>query len=174
MRSYVLESCLDLDELITSKGQICHNTVELVGSSISISVDALDIEEERAMVRKYYGDRYDKRAEDERYHYLSLMFSLLHKVKETRFFHSQGAEGRKIIVFSNDCISSAQYMIRGDSSFLIVYMRSSDVRELLPIDLLNLCIIHQRLDKDYNSNPRSQELIVYIGSAHYYLTGGRQ
>jgi thymidylate synthase len=67
-----------------------------------------------------------------------------------------------------------QYLVRGTESHLMVHMRSSDVDGLLPIDLVNLAAIHQQIDEVYGTKVTKQIMHVNIGSAHYYILGGRE
>lgn len=166
---YVTKLHDDIDEY----GHDYKGTKEVIGIRMEIDVTHIDTTDDTEL-RAYYGDEFEKRFQDEIYHYKQIQYSLLHKVKETAyFFPGQGTDSRKLITFSNDCISSAQYMTRDHRSFLMVHMRSSDVRNLLPMDLHWLAKIQKTLDEIYKTGVEEQTLIVTIGSAHYYLSGGR-
>jgi thymidylate synthase len=172
--SEILSVCSGLIEEINTEGEVYKTTKEILGLGFYIHIEELDLDQEELFIRNYYGERYERRAEEEKFHYEQLKYSLLHKVKEVQYFFNQNIENRKIIVFSNDCISLAQYLRRKDLSILMVYMRSSDVKDLLPIDLLNLARILKAINKEYPAGVELIEIVdVTIGSAHYYLKGGR-
>jgi hypothetical protein len=159
---------------INDKGHVFRNTREIIYGTVELDVLSMNMEDEERSVISYYGDRFNKRMSDEIFHYEQIKFSLFHKIKETDFFFKEYLESRKIIVMSNDCISSAQYIKRGSYTGLFVHMRSSDVRELLPLDLLYLSKILIEINNQFVEDPiDSAELVVTIGSAHYYLEGGR-
>ncbi len=164
----------DAMDIIEVEGQDHNNTREAIGIYLTLSVDMLDLSKEELLIRNYYGGIYEERAEDERYHYEQIKYSLLHKVKEVKYFFNQDLESRKLITFSNDCISSVQYLKRGNEANLLVHMRSSDVLGLLPIDTLNLCKILLEINETYAKDQVTEStLLLVLGSAHYYKEGGR-
>jgi hypothetical protein len=169
----VIPYVTELQNTIDEYGHDYKGTREVIGTRMEIAVTHIDTTDDTEIMA-YYGDDFAKRLEDELYHYRQIQYSLLHKVKETAyFFKGQWTDSRKIITFSNDCISSVQYMARDHRSFLIVHMRSSDVRNLLPLDLHWLAKIQKAIDNIYETGVEEQTMIVTIGSAHYYLNGGR-
>jgi len=93
---------------------------------------------------------------------------MLHKINATRYFHHQGLESRKNIIFSDDCISSIQLLVRDEAIRLNVYMRSSDVMRLLPIDVLAMANILNKVILKYkiDLSDRTVVLDIMIGSAH--------
>lgn len=156
-------------------GDVVGNTKERIGVQFLVPVQK-NLSRETACVKEFFGDKYERRMEDERFHYDSLKYALLHKVKEVEYFHGQGLDSRKFIIFSQDCISSIQYLVRGTESKLLVHMRSSDVLGLLPLDLLALAHILRALNDEYlPDRPEhfSETISVTVGSLHYYLEGGR-
>lgn len=173
--SKILKVCEQLVKQIDEYGHQHDNTKEILVPRIDMVLTELDLCKEEDEIIKYYGNKWDSRYNDEKYHYDKLMYGLLHKVKEIAYFHKQPLENRKTIIFSEDCISSVQYIKRESLAILSVYMRSSDVKALLPIDLLNLWKILHRITAEYSKDEViRQELTVIIGSAHYYVSGGRE
>lgn len=167
------------------------NTREYLGLSLTFDITdedhglRLDLSlAENALKTNYYGpERYQRRLESELLHYKQIEYSLLHKVEELAYFHGAPLETRKNVIFSNDCISLVQYLKRGPDTRLEVFMRSSDVKELLPMDLLYLAkalrsvnTYYTRLNRrvKYDGPVKKETLYVRIGSAHYYTSGGRQ
>ena len=175
LNSIVLTACKDILDEIEEDGELHENTQEIIGVSFTIDITEVNLEKEELYLRNYYGERYEKRYEDEKFHYEQIKYSLFHKIKEIKYFFNQDIENRKIVVFSQDCISLAQYIKRDEGTGLLVYMRSSDVKELLPLDILNLMRILRELNQTFCPGEDLQEvLFVWIGSAHYYIDGGRE
>ena len=177
-----MEAVEELEHFIQINNRSHENTLELLNYQIGLPVHDLNLVEEEFEVREYYkkltGDPegYYKKYNDEKFHYEQLKYSLLHKVKETQYFFKTGLENRKLIVFSSDCISMLHYLKRRSKAVLNCYMRSSDIRSLLPMDLLHLCKILNEINKTYChfGELKTAQLNVSIGSAHYYLEGGRE
>lgn len=189
-RNPILRAVYTLAAQIYREGEHRENTLELLAPRLEIDLlnprvpEIKTWEEMEADVKLFYGeDRYAKRLEDELFHYRQLEYALLHKVEELAFFNKEGLETRKNIVFSNDCISSIQYLKRQNASYLVVHMRSSDVQGLLPMDLLYLASMLRRVNTNYlQEQPKKvvtgqpveyEGLIVTLGSAHIYTSGGR-
>jgi len=183
----ILNACKELKDKIDLEGETHETTKELVDVTLHIHTAWFDhfankhrsvyLDEVEDGVVDYYGKYYRRKYRDEEYHYKQLEYSLLHKVKELAYFFKAPLENRKTVVFSNDCISLAQYIKRGNKTKLIVYMRSSDVVSLLPMDLMALAKILRRMNTEYikpEEGPVEEELVVHIGSAHYYMSGGRE
>lgn len=177
--------------LIDKLGHIFGNTRELLNLNFEFAIQDLDtllnVDLDRAekylRYAYYHSAVYDKRLESERFHYEQIKYSLLHNVERLHFFNQAPLETRKNIIFSDDCISAVQYLKRGPASMLSVYMRSSDVKALLPMDLLYLAKALRAVDDYYTQQtdriptegPVTKEVIaVHIGSAHYYTSGGRE
>lgn len=108
---------------------------------------------------------------EEEYHYQFLRYSLLQKFRAVRYFHGQDEESRKIIIFSDDCISMIQWMTRSalEKNFMNVYIRSSDIVGLLGLDLLYLFKLYEYVVEEYPQIARYDgEVSVRIMSAHLY------
>lgn len=183
----ILSAVNKLQDQIQLEGRVHENTVELLAPRIEFqtkgpgaNIKSLEAMEED--IKAYYGDRYERRLEAEKFHYKQLEYGLLHKIEELHFFHKSPVESRKAIIFSNDCISSIQYLKRDEVTYLLVHMRSSDAKDLLPLDLLYLAKMLRRVNEVYLKEPARvpfnkpaeyEYLIVNIGSAHMYTSGGR-
>lgn len=128
----------------------------------------LDIRLEALEVAKFYGCGIAVKQKEEEEHYKFLTHGLLHKIRSTAYFHKQGLESRKIIMFSDDCISSIQLFVRDEAITLIVYMRSSDVMRLLPVDVLAMARLLNKVIDEYklSIDDRKVVLDIHIGSAH--------
>lgn len=179
----ILSASQRVKRLIEEEGRPFEETKEVLGVNITLALSNLDVNRIEQEIIDYYGiAKYHKRLEGEIFHYNQIRYSLLHKVEELAFFNGTGLENRKIIVFSNDCISSVQYLKRAGEALLMVHMRSSDVEALLPMDLLYLLKMFKEVSSYYTSTDRvfhtgtvkSETMIVSIGSAHYYVSGGRE
>ncbi len=124
--SSIVRKVADLYTDIALDGEVVGKTKELIDVHFDYTLPK-KFDQEIDGVAAFFGDRYSSRSEDEKFHYDSLKYALLHKVKEVKYFHNQGLDSRKFIVFSQDCISSIQYLVRGNKTKLIVHIRSSDV-----------------------------------------------
>ncbi len=173
MGSIILDRCRELKDLIDASGRVFNNTKEILTAITTIELIDVDLDKEEFFIRNYYGPKWEKRLADEIFHYKKLEYSLLHKIKEVAYFFKLPIENRKIVVFSEDCISFLQYIKRGTETILFCAMRSSDVLNLLPLDLLALGRILRSVNSTYGVTPTVEDLTVTIGSAHYYLEGGR-
>lgn len=184
----ILATVRKLQDQISLDGCKHENTLELLAPRLELQIKGpeANIKSLEAMeedIKAYYGERYERRMEAERFHYKQLGYGLLHKIEELHFFHKSPVESRKAIIFSNDCISSIQYLKRDNVTYLVVHMRSSDAKDLLPLDLLYLAKMLRRVNEVYLREPARvpfnkpaeyEYLIVTIGSAHMYLSGGRE
>jgi len=155
--------------------RIYYNGIEINGTreivNCVMNIDNPDIEKESREVvnlyNKFIGNFEDKMSL-ERTHYDFLRAAMMHKFDFNAFFFDQDYTSRKIVIHSEDCISTIQFLGR-ESNHLIVNIRSSDVLRLLPLDLLfcvrliNDIIVNKKLDKS-----KLTEIKVYITSAHYY------
>lgn len=169
----IVPKVINLKNRVISYGHPFENTMEIIGAQMTLSVHHMNLDEEIGDVKVFFGPKYEDRSRDEYHHYQMLSHGLLHKVNETKYFFKCGNENRKVILFSNDCISMIQYLIRGRETFLYVHMRSSDIVGLLPLDLLNLALIFDLANKNFCPVAVSAIMNVCIGSAHVYLQGGR-
>ncbi len=131
----------------------------------------LDMKEEIEQVRRFYTYELDKdffgKYDQELEHYKFLKHGLLHKINATKYFFNQGLESRKNIIFSEDCISSVQVIDRPEEIRLYSHFRSSDLINLLPLDLLALTDILRAIivKHEVNRNKRIS-LFVTFGSLH--------
>jgi hypothetical protein len=115
--SYIINVCTALADGIRERGQVHGNTKEMIAVNLNIDLSNTNYAEEQGSVADYYGGRFSRRYESEKFHYAQLKFAMLHKVEETAYFfklsREEATESRKLIIFSNDCISSVQYYNRG-------------------------------------------------------------
>lgn len=154
-----------------------------IGTTIEFNEENFDITTETSEVAEFYGKElgfddklsyispyrsYDRKYEEEREHYLFLKHGLAHKIRATKYFFGQGTESRKNIIFSEDCISSIQFIERRKELILNVYMRSSDVVRLLPIDILAISSILEYILKQNRIEfiGRKASIHILIASAH--------
>lgn len=185
----ILEGINYVRKQIEERGQLVHipgknkdDIVfgEIIGLTVTISdvsyVDAYDD------VLKYFQDRgglkiFYERLEQESYHYSFLKFGLLQKIEFNKFYFGENPIGsRKLIIHSEDCISAVQVLARKSSMEVSVFMRSSEVVELLPIDILGLIGLLEEVRKEIyiehsDSKKISINLNIFIGSAHIYDCG---
>lgn len=127
-----------------------------------------NIAKEALEVINFYGEGFDDKYLEEQEHYKFLTHGLLHKIRSTKYFHGQGLGSRKLIIFSDDCISSIHLLVRPEAITLNVYMRSSDITRLLPVDVLAMARLLARVINEYDIDlfARVAVLNIIIGSAH--------
>jgi len=133
---------------------------EVNSSTIQVLwVSGVNIGEEISEVVSFYGKEE---------HYKFLTHGMLHKINATKYFHGQGLESRKNILFSDDCISSIHLLVRPEAVRLNVYMRSSDVMRLLPVDVLAMATLLDTIIKKHKIELYDGVVIldITIGSAH--------
>jgi len=111
-----------------------------------------------------------KKNREERHHYQFLSHGLLHKINAIKYFHNEGIESRKIIIFSDDCISSIQLIVRPEEVGLHVHMRSSDAINLLAPDVVALTKILNEVMLTHRIEAGEKRIMVHItfGSLHIY------
>lgn len=133
------------------------------------------IVEEMASVVKFYEEDlkldYEDKYRKEYQHYEFLRHGMLHQINKTFYFHPQETiESRKFIIFSDDCISSIQFLCRPEKVYLLVHMRSSDLINLFSLDLAFLINLVGEVITTHNIQLKDRGVEVYItlGSAHIY------
>jgi len=142
---------------------------EVNSSTIQVLwVSGVNIGEEISEVVSFYGKEFDEKHREEEEHYKFLTHGMLHKINATKYFHGQGLESRKNILFSDDCISSIHLLVRPEAVRLNVYMRSSDVMRLLPVDVLAMATLLDTIIKKHKIELYDGVVIldITIGSAH--------
>ena len=142
---------------------------EVNSSTIQVLwVNGINIGEEISEVVKFYGRGFDEKHDEESEHYKFLTHGMLHKINATKYFHGQDLESRKNILFSDDCISSIHLLVRPEAIRLNVYMRSSDVMRLLPVDVLAMATLLDTVIKTHHITLYDGVIIldITIGSAH--------
>jgi hypothetical protein len=80
----ILNKCASLRLRIERCGQPHSGTIESIGESMMIDISSLNMAEELSDIQAFYGDRWNRRMDDEKYHYEKLRYSLLHKIKEVK------------------------------------------------------------------------------------------
>ncbi len=184
----ILDNVLKLGTLISERGRIVRSTKELTNIHLGIRNVDYGSSYEEAFLFYTEGELWDDFSSirsEERLNYTALMYGLLQKIEFNRFyFKEEPIISRKLIVHSEDCISTLQILAReyepkeGTSMYtrsleIGVYMRSSDVIHLLHSDLLgvvNICeSVRDKLSFDFNNV--KIDINVLIGSAHIYMKG---
>jgi len=173
--SILVEQIEDLIDRIEGSGQKVGDTREVVNATIYLN--NMDYERERMEVEKYFKREqmnFEKKAQEEAFHYATLRYGLLHKINYNKFYHKElPINSRKLFVQSDDCISNIHILAREKTLKVNVYMRSSEVKCLLFIDCLGILDIVDTLKFNiYNIKaPLVTQVNVQIGSAHLYLEG---
>jgi len=174
--SRILEKVKLLLDKIDRFGIEINETKEVTNSILSFEMNTIDLEEEENQIRYYYNryvEDYDRRSDLEKDHYNFLSAFLIHKLKEIQYFHHLDKDdytSRKNVIWSNDCISSIQFLHREDKNILNIFIRSSDVLRLLPIDLLyGIKLLNIVLDR-FNIKKTNNDLVTFFTtSSHFYI-----
>lgn len=173
-----MEEILSVAKSVTTNlrlyGNDIGNTVENRWTMTSCTLNRNEMAAEEESCIKYYNSmklkyNWDEKFEREENHYKQLEYTLKHKLEELRFFHGQDIDSRRWIIFSTDCISTIHLLPRGNSIQAFVYIRSSDVLNLLPMDILNVGkIIFSAMDFATGKKTEKIRMFIAIGSAHMY------
>lgn len=113
-------------------------------------------------------ETFECRLNEESAHYQYLIYGIKHKINENNYYFGEGAESRKNVVTSTDCISLVQLISRDGISEFHVYMRSSDLMNLLPVDIYG--IAREIVMNYFESYPLEFNLHIYISNLHVYAT----
>lgn len=168
----------DIDHEIQAVGRKVLNTTEIIGKTISIhKKDVKSIVHETEVLKTYFknlsgeGDYFQNKYLFEKSEYKIIHMSLAHKIQELRYFTKEEPDTSRRVLFQHatECISQVHYMKRDGIHRFLVYIRSSDVRGLLPIDLFGL-IYDVAMPIAKNDE---WFMTVTIGSAHLYDNGYR-
>ena len=166
---------------------IVGNTKELLDQTITINPGSTDFKTEEMAVKALYHDlgsrlNYEEKYETEKHHYEMLKHGLLQKIMATKYFHQQGVESRKLVFLnpiSEDCISMIHWRTwTGEAEpqhRMYVFIRSSDVKALLPMDMLYMLETFYAVMSTDNLHPEFRNTLTFqIASAHIYLGGNEQ
>lgn len=164
---------LILDD-IKKSGYAINGTSEKTNVTFKFNIGDLNLAEEEIAIKKYYndflGENFTARMKVEQDHYLFLEYAMKHKISEIQYFHKdQDITSRKFIVFSGDCINCIHLLCRPKQNTMTIFMRSSDVLRLLPIDIFStIRIMNNVLSRHGIQQTTNDEVIFWITSAHFY------
>jgi len=151
-----------------------NGTREIVNRQANFFPHRTDLEDERKQVALFYqnniGD-WQARCDLERNHYKFLRAFIIHKIGEVLYFHRQESmTSRKFVIWSNDCISCIQFLHREEGSTINIFIRSSDVLNLLPCDYLFGCELLDEILAEFNLPANDNDAVCFFTtSSHYYL-----
>jgi len=166
----------ELRTRIESEGAEVNGTLELTGIRLPpLQVHVLDLLEEENGIREYYAERKinTQVIRSLEHNLYELIYrGLRQAVEQTLYFdRTQDYTSRRFVFSTTDCISNVQILYRNGVAKLFAHIRSTDVVKLLPWDLLFLCkLINRVLQECEFPLTEEREVVVTIGSAHYYLT----
>ena len=173
--SKIINIIKTLTDQIDKNGYEINGTKEISGITLPIiRIDEIDILDEENAVRSYYesiniNTQAVKSLEYNLYEYI--YHGLKQSIEQLFYFNpSQDYTSRRFVFSTTDCISHLQILYRPHSLKLIAHLRSTDIKKLLPWDLLYLCKLLKRINNSCEF-PHSEEkiIIVSVGSAHYYI-----
>ena len=116
------------------------------------------------------GKNWNQKNLEEYHHYGFLTHALLHKINSVKYFNGEGLDSRKLIIFSDDCISAIQLIVREEEVGLYVHMRSSDAINLLPLDVMALTNLLDNVMITHRLSGKDRRVVIHItfGSLHIY------
>ena len=116
------------------------------------------------------GKNWDQKNKEEYHHYGFLTHALLHKINSVKYFNGEDIDSRKLIIFSDDCISAIQLIVREEEVGLYVHMRSSDAVNLLPLDVMALTNLLDNVMITHRLSGEDRRVMIHItfGSLHIY------
>ena len=154
-----------------------NGTNESINQDFALSFrDKNDLRHHRKILYKYLEEKeLSKKFKIELPHYEYLLSGLRAKALYIDYyFKEKKLDSRKLVSYSEDCISIIQALPRIEKLYMMVFMRSSDVMELFPVDMCGILWITQCIHNEvYTYLPVSPSIHVnvLIGSAHYYPGG---
>jgi len=168
----ILSEIRDLISEVKEIGFTSGNTKELVG--VNLIFRDVDLKSLYPSAKALYKSKFINKMNQERHHYSFLKYGLLQKIEYNKFYFNEEPIGsRKIIVHSEDCISTVQLLPRDKEMAVIISIRSSDVEKLLIADIAGVIEIIKELKYSIYKNKRIKvNISVMIGSAHVYMSDG--
>lgn len=145
-----------LIETIMNCGEKVNNTTELR----NINYNFKNIKFKRL---KYFTN-----TKQEKYYYDRIYYSLRHIINAQMTEYHQNIYSRKYIFTSNECINSFHVLFRNDILECYIAIRSSDVLQILPLDIYYSYQIAKKINKEY-FKAKKIKLNFKIASAHVYL-----
>ncbi|KKN02392.1 hypothetical protein LCGC14_1118150 [marine sediment metagenome] len=146
--------------------------------NVMLTLHDTTYDKEREEVELYFeanGLDFKKKLEQEATHYQFLKYGLLQKIEYNEFYFKEPPiNSRKLYIHSPDCISLIQILPRTPVMQVNAYLRSSEVKCLLPIDalgVLDICdALKWKIYVNEGMNPFTQ-VNIWIASAHIYTKG---
>jgi hypothetical protein len=172
--SRILDDVKKLIKEINYEGYEINGTKEINNVSLVFKRSDMNLLVEENEIAEYYNtnvENYYARLKLEKNHYAFLEAFLVHKIGEVLYFHKQeNLTSRKFVIWSQDCISAIQFIARPNRNLLNVFIRSSDAIRLLPIDLLYMVKLLDRVTDEFNITRHEEDAInFFITSSHFYL-----
>lgn len=107
--------------------------------------------------------------DSEEYFYRRIKESLIHEMKKALFEQKDSEFSRRFSFSSNECIQSLHLIFRDETAFCNVYIRSSNVKDILPFDVIAICQIAAKATSFVeNLKIRNFKFDIHIGSMHLY------
>lgn len=130
-----------------------------------------EVEEVREFYTQELEKDFSKKYHQELEHYKFLTHGLLHKINATKYFFGEGLESRKNIIFSDDCISTVQIIDRPNEIRLYSHFRSSDLINLLPLDLLALANILRAVIHNHKVDTTDKIISMFVSFGSLHVLG---
>jgi len=172
----IIQEVKTLINEIEKEGRLVRDTKEIIGWYMSFFKGDINYNIESAEIQEFYREKLGDEAYlagklgEEVYNYKYILSGIKQKEREIKYFFNENPfETRKLLVQNPlECISSVHLIHRADRDEYLVYIRSTDVVGLLPVDIYGfmqyVIEYHTRMD---------WALKIFIGSAHMYNRGYR-
>lgn len=169
----IFEEVKRILNLIRASGTEINGTLELNNIMSEFYPNKMTMLKEEISIENNYSlfGNWTSRQLLEKNHYWFLTASIIHKIGEVQYFHKQETlTSRKFIIFSNDCISAIQFISRPEQNLLNIFIRSSDVLNLLCSDYLFGCKLLNNICEEFHiKNNINDKVTFFTTSSHFYL-----
>ncbi len=172
----IIEQIKRIIDKIDTEGIEINGTKEIAGVQINnIDISDLDLLLEENMIKEYYhqigiNTQVVRSLEHNLYEFIYR--GLKQSVEQLFYFDkTQDYTSRRFVFSTTDCISHVQILYRRERADLFVHMRSTDVKKLLPWDILFCCNLLNRVILECRFPMVKKRYInINIASAHYYIS----
>jgi len=151
-----------LTKLIEKRGHEINGTKELT----NINFDFNDIFKEA--IRQYQKENSLNNTKYEKLYYDRIYYSLRHIINSQLKEYNQLITSRRFIFTSNECINSFHLLFRNNVLEVFVTIRSSNVKDILPLDIYFSYRIAEKLNREF-FNSKVIKINFKIHSAHVYV-----
>lgn len=157
-----IEQIKRLINLIMKRGEELNNTKEL--RNLNFKFNKINIKNLNNFLK------FDKKSNEmkEKLYYNRIYHTLKHIINSQLIEYNQNLFSRRFIFNSNECIDTIHAMYRNNILECFIDIRSSNVKDILPLDIYYCYKICNNINKDF-FKAKKIDLNFHIGSAHVYI-----